>query len=61
MDQGRQAGRQDDSLELGCPQGPVPGERSAAPSDPMAYNLGNLWRRLLVPQRLGHWSLTSLQ
>jgi hypothetical protein len=28
----------------------------------IAYNLGNLWRRLLVlPQRIGKWSLTSLQ
>ena len=27
----------------------------------MAYNLGNLWRRLVLPQRIGNWSLTSLQ
>lgn len=27
----------------------------------IAYNLGNLWRRPLVPLRLGNWSLTSLQ
>jgi hypothetical protein len=27
----------------------------------LAYNLGNLWRRLLLPQRIGTWSLTSLQ
>src|SRR5664279_2861545 len=27
----------------------------------IAYNLGNLWRRLLLPQRIGNWSLTSLQ
>jgi hypothetical protein len=27
----------------------------------IAYNLGNLWRRLILPQRIGHWSLTSLQ
>jgi len=27
----------------------------------MAYNLGNLWRRLLLPNRIGNWSLTSLQ
>jgi hypothetical protein len=26
----------------------------------IAYNLGNLWRRLVLPQRIGHWSLTSL-
>lgn len=27
----------------------------------MAYNLGNLCRRLVLPQRIGNWSLTSLQ
>ena len=27
----------------------------------LAYNLGNLWRRLAVPRRIGNWSLTSLQ
>ncbi len=27
----------------------------------MAYNLGNLWRRLVLPRRIGGWSLTSLQ
>jgi hypothetical protein len=27
----------------------------------IAYNLGNLWRRLVLPKRVGHWSLTSLQ
>jgi DDE family transposase len=27
----------------------------------IAYNLRNLWRRLVLPQRIGHWSLTSLQ
>jgi Transposase DDE domain group 1 len=26
-----------------------------------AYNLGNLWRRLALPKRIGAWSLTSLQ
>ena len=26
----------------------------------IAYNLGNLWRRLVLPQRIGNWSLTSL-
>ena len=28
---------------------------------PIAYNLGNLWRRLVLPNRIGNWSLTSLQ
>ena len=27
----------------------------------IAYNLGNLWRRLVLPQRIKSWSLTSLQ
>ena len=27
----------------------------------IAYNLGNLWRRLVLPNRIGSWSLTSLQ
>jgi hypothetical protein len=27
----------------------------------IAYNLGNLWRRLVLPLRAGNWSLTSLQ
>ena len=27
----------------------------------IAYNLGNLWRRLVLPLRVGNWSLTSLQ
>ena len=27
----------------------------------LAYNLGNLWRRLALPKAISHWSLTSLQ
>ena len=27
----------------------------------LAYNLGNLWRRLVLPRRIDHWSLTSVQ
>jgi len=27
----------------------------------IAYNLGNLWRRLVLPERICNWSLTSLQ
>ena len=27
----------------------------------LAYNLGNLWRRLVLPPRVTRWSLTSLQ
>ncbi len=28
---------------------------------PIAYNLGNLWRRLALPKGIGNWSLASLQ
>jgi hypothetical protein len=27
----------------------------------LAYNLGNLWQWLVLPRRIGNWSLTSLQ
>ena len=27
----------------------------------IAYNLGNLWRRLALPKAIGNWSLTSLK
>ena len=27
----------------------------------LAYGLGNLWRRLVLPKRIDAWSLTSLQ
>jgi len=27
----------------------------------IAYNLGNLWRRLALPKKIGNWSLTSLK
>jgi hypothetical protein len=27
----------------------------------IAHNLGNLWRRLVLPRRIDNWSLTSLQ
>ena len=27
----------------------------------LAYNLGNLWRRLALPTQVATWSLTSLQ
>jgi hypothetical protein len=27
----------------------------------IAYNLGNLWRRLVLPKRIDKWSLTSLR
>ena len=27
----------------------------------LAYNLANLWRRLVLPQQIEKWSLTRLQ
>ncbi len=27
----------------------------------IAYNLGNLWRRLALAKKIGNWSLTSLR
>jgi Transposase DDE domain group 1 len=27
----------------------------------LAYNLGNLWRRLVLPKKIDAWSLTGLQ
>jgi hypothetical protein len=27
----------------------------------LAYNPGNLWRQLVLPKRIDHWSLTSVQ
>ena len=27
----------------------------------IAYNLGNLWRRLALPKKIENWPLTSLQ
>jgi hypothetical protein len=57
VDQGRQAGGEDDAAEL--PSLPV--ERGAAGLSVLAYNLGNLWRRLALPKGIENWSLTSLQ
>ncbi len=57
VDQRRQAGSEDDAAELSS----VPVERGALWLSIIAYNLGNLWRRLVLPQRIGNWSLTSLQ
>ena len=35
--------------------------RSACNGALLAYNLGNLWRRLVLSRRIESWSLTSLQ
>jgi len=57
VDQRGQAGGEDDAAELPS----VPVKRSAAWLSLIAYNLGNLWRRLVLPKRIDNWSLTSLQ
>jgi hypothetical protein len=57
MDQGRKTGGEDDAAELP----PIPVERGAAGVECDRYNLGNLWRRLVLPKRIDKWSLTSLQ
>ena len=55
----------------GCPLGPIKMTRLSCHRfrsnevrlwlSVLAYNLGNLWRRLVLPKRIGNWSLTSLQ
>jgi hypothetical protein len=45
------------SWENLCPRSKVVIETASR----AAYNLGNLWRRLVLPKRIDHWSLTSLQ
>jgi hypothetical protein len=57
MDQGRQASGEDDAAQLP----PVSVERVRLWLSLIAYNLGNLWRRLVLPRRISNWSLTSLQ
>jgi hypothetical protein len=57
VDQARQAGREDDAAFC---------HRFRANElrlwlSVIAYNLGNLWRRLTLPAPIGKWSLTSLQ
>ena len=60
MDQGRQAGGQDDAAEL--PSLPLErGVRLGGWLSVIACNLGNLRRRLVLPKRINSWSLTSLQ
>jgi hypothetical protein len=57
MDKSGQAGRQDDPVELP----PIPlsnGMRLWLSL--IAYNLGNLWRRLVLPPKIDNWSLTNL-
>ena len=39
----------------------MPGEPESVTRNPPVHNLGNLWRRLVLPPRITRWSLTSLQ
>jgi len=57
VDQRRQAGGEDDAVQLP----PVRSNEVRLWLSLIAYNLGNLWRRLVLPQRIDNWSLTSLQ
>lgn len=56
-DRGMQASGEDDAAELPS----VPVHRGAPMLSVIAYNLGNLRRRLALPKRIGNWSPTSLQ
>jgi hypothetical protein len=60
VDQGRQAGGQDDAAELPSVP-PERGVRLGGWLSVIAHNLGNVWRRLVLPRRIDNWSLTSLQ
>ncbi len=57
MDQGRQAGGELDPSFLSW----FRGNEVRLWLSVIAYNLGNLWRRLALPKKIGNWSLTSLQ
>src|SRR2546427_2546417 len=59
MDQGRQAGGEDDAAQL--PSRLAGSNEVRLWLSVIAYNLGNLWRRLALPRKIGNWSLTSLQ
>jgi len=57
MDQRRQAGGENDTAELP----PFRSNEVRLWLSLIAYNLGNLWRRLAPPKKIENWSLTSLQ
>jgi hypothetical protein len=57
MDQGRQAGGVLDTAVAP----PLPANEVRLQLSVLAYNLGNLWRRLVLPTPIDTWSLTSLQ
>ncbi len=60
MDQGRQAGGENEAAEL-PPISVEPGVRLGGWPSVLAYNLGNLWGRLVLPRRIDGCLLTSLQ
>lgn len=53
----RKAGGGDDEAGLA----PVPVQRGRLWLSAIAYNLGNLWPRPVMPKKIDNWSLTSLQ
>ena len=57
MDQGRQAGVK--MTRLSCHR--LRSNEVRLWRTILAYNLGKLWRRLVLPQRIEKWSLTSWQ
>ena len=59
MEQRRQAGGEDDPAQL--PPRLAGSNEVRLWLSVVAYNLGNLWRHLVLPKRIGQWSLTSLQ
>lgn len=59
MDQGRHARGEDYAAEL--PSRLARSNEVRLWLSVIAYNLGNLWRRLVLPKGTANWSLTSLQ
>lgn len=60
VDQRRQAGGEDDAFVLSSFHR-FRSDEVRLWLRVMAYNLGNLWRQLVLPKRVGHWLLPSLQ
>ena len=57
MDRGRQA----DRIGRACRVTDSGRTKSGCSLSVLAYNLGNLSRRLVLPTRIDRWSLTSVQ
>jgi hypothetical protein len=54
---GWEAGGEDNAAQLPS----ILVERGAPALSLSAWNLGNLWRRLVLPGKIENWSLTSMQ